>query len=107
MKNYIFNNHGKGFAELENFLNKYNIELDDDSFTVLFDEILESNSIEYFQAFADFDESETYRRGGADVYEVSINVAVNISPVEIELIGYTTDTMPYYLHYNQPLCRVR
>ena len=107
MKNYIFNNHGKGFIELENFLNKYNIELDDDSFIVLFDEILESNSIEYFQAFADFDEPETYRRGGADVYQVCINVAVDTFPVEFELIGYTTDTMPYYLHYNQALFRVK
>lgn len=107
MKNYIFNNHGKGFIELENFLNKYNIDLDDDSFTVLFDELLKGDFIEYFQAFTDFDESETYRRGKGDVYQVNINVAVNTSPVEFELIGYTTDTIPYYNHYNQPLHRVQ
>lgn len=107
MKNYILNHPGKGFAEFENFLNKYNVDLDNDSFSVLFDEILESNSIEYFQAFADFDESETYCRGEGDVYQVNINVAVNTSPVEFELIGYTTDTIPYYNHYNQPLHRVQ
>lgn len=107
MKLYTINHPGKGFTELENFLNKYNIELDDDSFTVLFDELLKGDFVEYFQADSDFDEPETYRRGGADVYQVCINVAVNTSPVEFELVGYTTDIIPYYNHYNQPLYRVK
>ena len=99
MKNYILNHPGKGFAELENFFNNYDIELDKTSDTVLFDELMQGNYIDYFCVSSEFDGERSYLRE-EDTYSVCISVAIDTALIEFSLIGYTTQATPLWFTYD-------
>ena len=99
MKNYTLNHLGKGFTELENFLNDYDIELDEASDKVLFDELMQGNYIDYFCISSEFDGERSYLRE-EDTYSVYISVAIDNTLIEFSLIGYTTQETPLWFTYD-------
>lgn len=84
---YRITHNDKGVNKLVQFLNENDINLDAKSESILFDTIVECNTLEYFTVLCEFDDEYSYTHD-ENRYEIFIVVAIDTDSYEIDLTGY-------------------